>query len=824
MLPVTGIIPELKESLKQNRITVLSSPPGSGKTTMIPPALLEEPWLENKKILMLEPRRLATRAAANRISQLSHTQPGKLCGYRIRNESRTSPATKIEVLTEAILCKMLIDDPEISSTGLIIFDEFHERNLYTDLSLAMSLDCRKLFREDLRILIMSATLDLIQLKEKLPDASFIQSEGKIFPVKKIHLPPTGSRLEQNIHEALEMAIPLSCKGILVFLPGKREIRNCETHVQALCRKENLIVQTLHGQDSMEDQNRVLYPEGNHSRRVILTTNVAESSVTFNDIDTVIDSGLERNPVYSGKLGSNRLETGRISLDSADQRSGRAGRTGPGHAIRLWSIQEEAKMRKSRIPAILNQDLTDFTLFIASWGTETEDLFFLDRPKKHALEDAHLLLRNLGAIDQSQKITASGSRMISLPFPPRLAAMILEAKTENEKFSALVLATLLTDGTSELSKLTGSIRIPELLEKFYRLCKSDGKPGERNTLDLSRFAKIIKKGNHLPDSFNPPDDYRCAELLAVAYPEQLAIKKSGKQDEYISSEGELYKIDSQYAGYDSKFMAMGFSIKEKNTNRVLLAAPIQEESIRSKYGRLIQTEERIEQDRNGVLISETIETIGKIVLSKKRNQIESGMDREDAIRHFIKATPIEEIFSPDTIQVFLIQYGIYKSFINHSTRTLDLTILNNERVEWMEPWISGMQKPSDLSSLQIEQLIGHYLGDPTVSQFPVLFPGSIQLSNGKKLKLTYTENTVIGSIRIQELFGIKSSPRLPGLDIPIVIELLSPAHRPVQKTSDLGGFWTNTYHDVKKELKGRYPRHSWPDDPANASPPIRGKKN
>lgn len=802
-LPVTGAIPDLKQALASDKRVVLIAPPGAGKTTVVPLELLDEPWLANKSILMLEPRRLAARGAATRMSSMISEKVGGIVGYRVRFENRVSERTRIEVVTEGILSRRIQNDPELEGVGLIIFDEFHERSIHADVGLALSLDVQSSLRDDLRILVMSATLDGERISGFL-SAPLIRAEGRTFPVENRY---AGLRKTSPAHAASDAVSALISKSrgdILVFLPGSGDIRRAQDLLEEA--RVDALICPLYGDLRQEEQDRAITPDPSGTRKVILSTNIAETSLTIEGVTTVIDSGLERRLKLDPRTGLSRLETVRISKSSADQRSGRAGRTGPGVCIRLYDEEEYRRMESHAKPEILEADLAPFALEMALWGTA--DLRFLDPPPASSLSAARSLLRSLGALD-GDTITETG-RAMCIPVHPRLARMIVEARSNAQAKIACDLAAIL----SERDVLRGSgsdlrTRL-QALEDARR--GSYGPAVHRGSISraLSLATEMRKYAVH---SSKDTDAVEPGKLLACAYPDRIARARDEKMERYLLSNGRgavLPPGDS----VRSLFLVAAETRGSGADSSIDLALPVSVESLRELFANQIEIQMETRLEKSGRVQSVRVEKLGALELSVTETSeavdagsallaevLRQGIDR---LSHF------QETESLRNRVEFLRRNG--EDLPDFSKEYLSANL-----GEWLGPHIAVMRSISEVQKIDIQQILHGMLSHSQQSILRTHAPESMEVPSGSKISIDYSTPEPALPVKLQELFGLRDTPKIARGKVPLTLHLLSPARRPIQITRDLEGFWTRTYPEVRKELRGRYPRHPWPEDPWTAQP-------
>ena len=803
-LPVREKLPEIVAAFRQNGVLFLSAEPGAGKSTLVPPAfLLDEPdWLAGKKIIMLEPRRIAARATAGRMAQLLGCPVGGKVGYRTGTETKVSGETRIEVVTEAILTRMIQHDPDLPEAGLIIFDEFHERNIHADLGLALALDVRANLREDLRIMVMSATLDLPSLKKLIPDAETIHVQGRVFPVRTIYSPVETAQAEQ-VAFTIRNAMNYFPGDALVFLPGEAEILQVQS---ALGEQNDFDVLPLYGNLPAEKQDRIF--TRNDRRRVILSTAIAETSLTVEGVQIVIDCGWMRVPRFSPANGMNRLETIRVSLAAAEQRRGRAGRVTEGVCIRLWSETEERGFEAHRPPEIMESDLCELTLELLNWGVSPDragDLPFPDLPPAVHLEQAYAVLNDLGAV-QNGKLTDHGRALLKLPIHPRLGHMILKSRRSR---TALQIAALL--GERDFLKC-GTADISARLEALGR--NSGGDPAIRFRIRQT-VERLTRNGNTGPEQVENAGEY-----LAYAYPDRVAKKRDGQSGagavSYILANGTVAELDREDVLTKYDFLAVGETTTLRGKTKIRLAAPVAEESLKT----ILPVQERFDVawDSTAKCVRAwKIQFYGSMVLDRK--QVADVPDDEllAVFLEGIRKTGFSALGMSKNEQAFrervtfLHRNGYAEQYPDFSEEGLMASL-----EDWLAPYVSGFRKLDELKKLNYRMILESTLNVSDLLAMRQLAPEKFEVPSGSHITINYSDPLQpIVSVRLQELFGLKKTPSLAGGRVPLLMDILSPAMRTVQKTRDLESFWNESYFLVRKDMRGRYPKHDWPEDPTAA---------
>ena len=824
-LPIDRVLPQLSDALHSSSRTILQAPPGAGKTTAVPLALLEEPWLEGKKIIMLEPRRLAARSAATRMAEMLGEEVGERVGYHIRSEKKSSPKTRVLVITEGILTRYLQNDPTLEDAAIVIFDEFHERHLHSDLSLAFALQSQELLREELKILVMSATLDVRGLGELMGNPPLITSEGRSYPVTLSYRFPSSPPISPKeiiteVHKAILHTLQGDEGDILVFLPGEREIREVESRLRERSGTAELFIAPLYGNLTKEEQHRAILPADR--RKIVLATNIAETSLTIEGIRIVIDSGLERVSRFDPSSGMERLVTQKISRASAEQRAGRAGRTSEGKCYRLWSEPSHHSLPPYREPEIQIADLTPFALELAAWGAEADDLHWIDPPKSASLDHAGELLESLGAIEKGS-ITPHGLSLLSLGLHPRLAHMILRGRDEDLQSEAILLAALL----HERDILKSDERHADLRERFWILKEAMG--SGRTSPHLQPVVQSVREiASRLRTklTFNasePPETV--AILLSFAYPDRIARSRGGGK--FLTSGGKEAFLHPSEELSGEEWLVIAQSDGDSTSSRIRLCAPITLQSLREHHPEAFQIEQNVEWNRDQRRVeARRNERLGSILISSLPLPDPEPDKVKNALLEGIRFHGMESLGWDEKIRALQQRLNAFHRLlpeqcpIDFSETTL---LVSLER--WLLPHLGRESSLRDLEGLNWETILLSSLGWDEQQEFNRLLPPYFTAPTGTKLPIDYSDPvSPVLSVRIQEMFGTTSHPAVLEGILPLTVHLLSPAHRAIQVTRDLPGFWSGSYAEVKKELKGRYPKHFWPDDPAAAQATKKTKKH
>jgi len=824
LFPIDPLLPQIRASLAEHSRLVLEAPPGAGKTTQVPPALLDEVWLQGRKIVMLEPRRVAARAAAHFMARQRGEDVGGTVGYRIRFENRVSAATRIEVVTEGILTRMLQDDPMLDSVGALLFDEFHERHLAADLGLALALDVQAGLREDLRIVVMSATLDGERLANFL-DAPRLSSAGRSHPVSIAHFASRRDEApEHQTRRAVEHALAQHPGDVLVFLPGQREIARVES---LLAPSQAADVLTLHGELPVEAQTRVLQPDPDGRRRVVLATNVAESSVTLPGVRVVVDSGLAREPRYDPNSGFARLDVVNIAQASADQRAGRAGRVADGWAYRLWP--ESQRLEPQRRPELAQVELAGLALELAAWGDA--DLRFVDAPPSGALAAARELLHRLGALDGGS-ITPLGRRMLALGTHPRLAAMLLAPRDLREQALACDLAALI-EARDPLRSRSDSLAERWQALAAFRAGRVAADASRSSLAALDQAAKQWRRRLHVDGA--PPTEapaHQLGDVLLHAFPDRIARQHPGDAYRYQLANGRSVKLFDDSTLYGEPWIVVSELRDEARDARVLRAAPLDEARLREDFPQRFVTEDRVVWDANTRGIAAVRETrFDRIVIESKPLAKPDPARYADALVDAVRQLGLRALPWTPAQQQWRARVRCLRAWMPDLDGLPDLSdaALLASLDEWLKPALTGKTRLDALD----EQAFGEAFKSTTPwamrQKIDALAPTRIPVPSGMERAIDYAFDdeadapiAPVLAVKLQELFGLADTPRIADGRVPLTLHLLSPGGKPLQITQDLKGFWDRTYTEVKKEMKGRYPKHPWPDDPWSATATHRAK--
>ena len=817
-LPIEQVLPSLRDALAIGRGAVLQAPPGAGKTTGVPLALLGEPWLGGRGIVMLEPRRLAARAAARRMATLLGERLGETVGYRVRHESVVGPGTRILVVTEGVLTRMLQSDPALERFGLVVFDEFHERSIHADLGLALTIHSQSLLREDLRILVMSATLEGGPVSTLLGGVPVVTSQGRSHAVEVRHRPRrAGAKLESHVAAVVREALEAEPGDVLVFLPGAGEIRR----VAALLGQVDADVIPLHGNLPPEQQDRAILPSPPGARKVVLATSIAETSLTIEGVRVVVDSGLSRVPRYSPRTGMTRLATVRVSLASAEQRRGRAGRLAPGVGYRLWSLQEHAALPARSTPEILEADLAPLALDLAAVGVpDPSELRWLDPPAPAAFAQARSLLVQLGALDASGRLTRHGAAMARLALHPRLSHMVMKATELQERALTCELAALLTE--RDLLRRTEGVPEADIRTRLDLLRGTVVRGDvDRDALRRARAeAAACRRGGA---GRGVGIDGNVGGLLSMAYPDRVAQRRQGTSGRYLLRNGLGAFLDPQGLSGEEYLVACELEGRGPES-RILLAAPIGLEEIRTLFADEIEKEEVVEWDRETrAVLARRRERLGAIVLRETAISRPDPMRVAEALLQGVRSEGLDVLPWSEGARRARERISFVRSLEQNWPDVSDAA-LGETLEQWLGSRVRGASKLSDLGQVDLAAALLDLLSWEQRAALDRLAPTHLVVPSGSRLSVDYRDPAQpVLAVRLQEMFGQTETPRVGGGKVPLTLHLLSPAGRPVQVTRDLAGFWRTTYFDVRKDLKGRYPKHPWPDDPLIAEPTRRVRK-
>jgi ATP-dependent helicase HrpB len=820
LLPIHEVIPQLRERLRTQPLTILQAPPGAGKSTVLPLELLDEQWLKGRKMVMLQPRRLAARAVAGRLAFHLKEKVGETAGYRIRFDNRTGPNTRIEVLTEGILTRMMQDDNALDGVGLVIFDEFHERSLHADLGLVLCRQIQEVLREDLRILIMSATLDSGNLSALLGNAPVIQSEGRQFPIDIRYLPVEEHRpLSASVAAAILKALREETGDILAFLPGTGDIHRTVSILED-AQITGLRLHPLYGDLPPDRQDAAILPDPDGNRKVVLATSIAETSLTIEGIQIVVDSGFTRAPYFDPKSGLSRLETVAISRDSADQRAGRAGRLGPGICYRLWSEAGHRHLQAHRQPEILSADLAPLALDLAQWGvSDPSSLSWPSPPPGGAFSQALEILTLLGALIEG-KISPRGKEMLRLPTHPRISHLLLEGRDSGLSALAADIAALLEE-RDPLPSTAGAdlgLRL-ECLRRWRSGTRvsADSKllnRIERLAASWRRLLKVkVENHNPLPAS--------TGRLIAAAYPERIALQEGKHSPRYKLSNNKRANLKADDPLINESWLAVAQMDAGRKEGRIFLAAPLDPLDLKDDFE---EAEYLFWDAKEEILVGQTEIRLGNLPVSIKPLREFPEAKTARIICEAVTSNPALLLWSEETASWLARMQSLRIWNPGQAWPDLSPETLAATTSEWLSPFAGQIRKRDDFRKLDLLKILKTLIPWDLSRMADQLAPESITVPSGSKISLTYFPDgsPPVLAVRLQEVFGLKETPLVNGGKNPVMMHLLSPGFKPVQVTQDLKSFWDNTYAEVRKELRGRYTKHHWPEDPWSAEP-VRGAK-
>jgi ATP-dependent helicase HrpB len=833
-LPVDQVLPRLLDALRTHPAVILVAPPGSGKTTRVPLALLDAPFLRGGRIVMLEPRRLAASNAARWMAGRLGEEAGQTVGYQVRFEKKTSSATRIEVVTEGVLARRLHADPSLEGVGAVIFDEFHERSLQSDLCLALCRDVQLGLRDDLKLIVMSATIDPAPISVLLDDAPVVSCSGRSFPVDLRYGGESGGDPAREASRAVCRAVRETAGDILVFLPGAGEIRRCETLLRESLGEEQLLISPLYGDLPFDAQERAIMPASR--RRAVLATNIAETSLTIEGVSVVVDSGWCRRLRFDPARGLNRLVTERISAASADQRAGRAGRLGPGVCYRLWSEHQQRALLAFQPPEILTADLAPLALDLALWGVrDATSLAWLDPPPPAALAEARRLLVQLEALDPEGPITPTGRRMADLPLHPRLGHLILTAIDRGLGSLGCDLAALLSErdifrstGRTEAAHVSDS----DLLDRVEALAAWRAHGGGDALLDrqacrgVDRVARQLRALVGVVSGAEPASAEEVGILLALTYPDRIARQRAPGSDRYLLASGLGGRLAPQSAVRDHPFI-VAVSLEGEREGDVVIrqASCVSLAGLRSEFGSAIERRRTVVWDEGeGRVVAREEERLRSLVLASSMVTPEKG-ELHRAFLEGLAAGPgiAACTWSPAALQ-FVARVRFLARHFPGEWPDLSEERLNATLPEWLGPFVHGIRSRAELGRIDLLPALRALLGWEQARRLDEGAPTEIAVPSGSRIRVDYLpEEGPVLAVKLQELFGLGETPRVAWGRVPLLLHLLSPAGRPIQVTRDLRNFWNTAYSEVKRELRGRYPKHPWPDDPWTAVPTRHTKK-
>lgn len=815
-LPIDDALPALTAALRERASAVLVAPPGAGKTTRVPLALLDEPWVAGRKLLVLEPRRIAARAAAERMASTLGESAGQTVGYRARFGSKVGRNTRIEVITEGIFTRMMLDDPELSDVAAVLFDEFHERSLDADLGLALALDAQGALREDLRILVMSATLDGARVAKLLGEAPVIESLGRAYPVETRYLGrDPRAPIDRQMTDAVLRALNSESGSVLAFLPGAAEIRRTERALREAVRDPTIDIDPLYGALSPAEQDRAIAPAPAGRRKVVLATSIAETSLTIEGVRIVVDSGLARVPRFEPGVGLTRLETVRVSRAAADQRRGRAGRTEPGVCLRLWNEPETASLPAYATPEILAADLSRLVLDLTVWGVrDPASLAFLDPPPEPAVKEAKGLLAALGALDADGQVTELGRAMSRLPLEPRLARMVIEGARRGAGEQAALIAAIVSE-----RGLGGDA--PDLMHRLDDLRRDRSRRAEEARRLAERWAREAEGLTAQVQITGPQPS--AAVLLALAFPDRVA-RGRGDGRRFVLANGRGAALDPASPLARARTLAVAELTGTADEARILLAAELTEAEIEAEFGDAITEGVETAFDMaSGALRARHVRRLGSLVLTERTAALKPGPETARALARAAAARGLERLSWSDHQRQWLDRARFLNASAPDVWPDLSWPVLGETVDDWLAPQLDGVTALGQIDANVLGRALAALLPWELARRMEQEAPTHFEVPTGSRLPIDYAaEGGPTLSVRVQELFGLTTHPTIAGGRVPLVLALLSPAHRPIQLTRDLPAFWNGSWRDVRADMRGRYPKHPWPEDPARAEPTRRAK--
>lgn len=814
-LPIDDALPALTAALRAGSSAVLVAPPGAGKTTRVPLALLDEPWVNGRRILVLEPRRIAARAAAERMASTLGESAGQRVGYRARFGSKVGRSTRIEVITEGIFTRMMLDDPELSDVAAVLFDEFHERSLDADLGLALALDAQGALREDLRLLVMSATLDGARVARLLGEAPVIESLGRAYPVETRYLGrDPRAPIDRQMTDAVLRALNSETGSVLAFLPGAAEIRRTERALREAVRDPAIDIDPLYGALDPRHQDRAIAPAPAGRRKVVLATSIAETSLTIEGVRIVVDSGLARVPRFEPGVGLTRLETVRVSRAAADQRRGRAGRTELGVCLRLWNEPETASLPAFATPEILTADLSRLVLDLAVWGVrDPATLAFLDPPPEPAAKEAKALLAALGALDADGQVSELGRAMSRLPLEPRLARMVIEGVRRGAGEEAALIAAIVSE------RGLGS-DAPDLMHRLDDLRRDRSRRAEEARRLAERWAR---EAAGLTARLNAGGMPSPAILLALAFPDRIA-RGRGDGRRFVLANGRGAALDPASPLVRAQYLAVAELTGTADEARILLAAELSEAEIEAEFGDAITEGVETGFDAaSGALRARHVRRLGSLVLAERTAPLKPGPETTRALARAAATRGLERLSWSDHQRQWLDRARFLHANAPDIWLDLSWPLLAETVEDWLAPQLDSVTALSQIDADLLGRALAALLPWELSRRMEQEAPTHFEVPTGSRLPIDYAaEGGPTLSVRVQELFGLTTHPAIAGGRVPLVLALLSPAHRPIQLTRDLPSFWNGSWRDVRADMRGRYPKHPWPEDPAHAEPTRRAK--
>jgi ATP-dependent helicase HrpB len=813
-LPIDDVLDNVRSALADTGVGVLVAPPGAGKTTRVPLALLNEPWLHQNKILVLEPRRIAARAAAERMAVTLNEKLAQTIGLRARLSSQTGPSVRVEVITEGVFTRMILDDPELTGVGAVLFDEFHERSLDADLGLALALDARAGLRPDLRLLVMSATLEASRVAALLGNAPVIESKGRAFPIETRYVRRASQRIDDDVADLIVRLLSRETGSMLVFLPGQGEIVRVAEKLSERIDDRAVDIAPLYGALSPAAQDLAISPAQQGRRKIVLATSIAETSLTIEGVRVVIDSGLARVPRYEADVGVTRLETVRVSRAAADQRRGRAGRTEPGVCYRLWEEPETQGLVPFADPEIRSADLSGLLLDCAEWGAPNpRTLAWLDPPSEGLIAAIRASLQVIDALDDTGGITPQGRRLRSLPLPPRLAHMVLTAPGRNATEDAADIAAVLVERGMGGNDADLTVR----LDNFRRDRSRRAEDMRRLARGWARSALSRGMSDHVSAEPNSP-----AEILARAYPDRIA-KSRGTTGQFLLANGRAGQLDPGHPLARAPYLVVAEMQGRAAATRILLAAALDEDEVVRIAGDRVKTVDEVNYDTAARTVrARRTRSLDAIVLSSEQRALRAGEDVSAVLAAGIAKSGIDQLPWSKSQMQMRTRVGFLRSAAGDWPDLSDAALSANVET-WLQPFLTRKSRLSEITSDDLAAALDVMLPWALRQRLDADAPTHFEAPTGNRFAVDY-EGAGAPSvhIRVQELFGLKAHPSIAGGRYPLTLNLLSPAHRPIQITRDLPGFWAGSWSAVRADMRGQYPKHVWPEDPANAQPTARAK--
>ena len=805
-LPIEAVMPELLSGVRSHSQVILKAAPGAGKSTFFPLQLVKSQAVSGK-IVMLEPRRLAARNIASYLAEQLGEKVGETIGFRVRGENKTSSNTRLEIVTEGIMTRMIQSDPELTGVDMVIFDEFHERSIHADTSLAFSLEIQEALRDDLKIVVMSATLDQTTLQTLLPEARYIESQGRSFPVAYRYQPlVTNDYLPAKMAATIESLMEREQGSLLAFLPGVSAIKQVQERLQHL--SNDVDVFALYGQLSFSEQQKAISPAEKGKRKVVLATNIAETSLTIEGIRLVVDSGLERVAKFDLKTGVTKLEQVKISQSSAEQRAGRAGRIEEGLCVRLYSEAQLQQQPLVPVPEILHSDLSSLLAELIQWGaTSADELHWLDTPPQAALAQASSLLQQLGLLDHSRQFTAQGKQAQQLGLEPRIASMLTKAKQHSSQLlnAAIAAAALVEEPERNVSDVQHSL---------YRL--QQGKH-TRNHFMTQRVKVLSAKLEHKFD-LQSVDESLLSLALCLAFPDRIAQSRGKQNHQFLLANGHGAEVRDDDPLADSEYIVVIDLMRSAGrSSQVFLATAVDIVNLEAHFSDMFTVRDYVDwDDARGRLVAEQRVCLGQLVINTKALPEPDSEKISEALLNYVGRKGLDILnWTPAAKQLQARILCAAQWLPEQEWPAVDEQSLLTNLDAWLTPYLNGVKSVKGLHSVNLEQALMAYLGWPLNQEIDHWLPTHYVMPTGSNKSIRYQENAEpVISVRMQEVFGEQDSPLIAQGRKKVVLELLSPAQRPLQITQDLAGFWAGAYKEVQKEMKGRYPKHPWPDDPAN----------